>query len=174
MRWVASVWRGCNIGGGEVILKIFPGWRSPWLSFNNNRKKVEYRQEEPKGVGGEEEEELSFFSRRFIVSNWSLCLVGCFSPSVVTSPYLWPDARFWTSSKKVKVNLRWRQSEVFDFHTKLHESESYVDSFLFVYVCSFVWLLSSVLDKESVDSKVLVQIEINQIQKYSLDCSKKR
>ena len=49
---------GCNIGGGEVTLNIFPGWKSPWLSFINIRKRVEYRQEEPKGVGGEEEEEL--------------------------------------------------------------------------------------------------------------------
>ena len=55
---MASVLRGCNIGGGEEILKIFPGWRFPWLSFNNNREKVEFRQVEPKGVGGEEEEEL--------------------------------------------------------------------------------------------------------------------
>ena len=37
-----------------------------------------------------------------------------------------------------------------------------------------LFVLSLVLDKESVDSKVLVQTEINQIQKYSLDCSKKR
>ena len=35
-------------------------------------------------------------------------------------------------------------------------------------------VLSLVLDKESVDLKVLVQSEINQIQKYSLYCSKKR
>ena len=55
---MASVLRGCNIGGGEEILKIIPGWRSPWLSFYNNRKRVENRQVEPKGVGGEEEEEL--------------------------------------------------------------------------------------------------------------------
>ena len=43
---------------GRKFLKIFPGWRSLWLSFNNNRERVEYRQVEPKGVGGEEEEEL--------------------------------------------------------------------------------------------------------------------
>ena len=55
---MASELKGCNIGGGEVTLNIFPGWRSPWLSFINIRKRVEYRQEEPKGVGGEEEEEL--------------------------------------------------------------------------------------------------------------------
>ena len=90
---MASVLRGCNIGGGEEILKIFPGWRFPWLSFNNNREKVEFRQVEPKGVGGEEVEELLFLSKRLKVSNWSLCLVGCFSPSVVTSPYLWPEAK---------------------------------------------------------------------------------
>ena len=58
MKWVASVLRECNIGGGEVILKIFPGWRSPWLSFDNIRRRVEYLQEEHKGVGGEEEEKL--------------------------------------------------------------------------------------------------------------------
>ena len=38
----------------------------------------------------------------------------------------------------------------------LHESESGVDSSLFVCLCSFGGLLSSVLDKESVDLKVLV------------------
>ena len=58
----------------------------------------------PEGVGGDEEEELWFLNRRSIVSNWSLCLVGCFSPSVVTSPYLWPGARLLTSCKKVKVS----------------------------------------------------------------------
>ena len=56
--------KGCNIGGGEVILDIFPGWRSPWLSFFKIRRRVEYRQEEPKGVGGEEVEELFFLSKR--------------------------------------------------------------------------------------------------------------
>ena len=90
----------------------------------------------PEGVGGEEEEQLFFLSRRSIVSDWSLCLVGCFSPSVVTSPYLWPGARrFLTSCKKAKVTQSWRQSRIFDFHTKLHESESWVDSSLFVCLC---------------------------------------
>ena len=60
MRWVASVSNGCYIGGGEVTLDIFPGWRSPWLSFYNIRRRVEYLQEEHKGVGGEEEEKLLF------------------------------------------------------------------------------------------------------------------
>ena len=54
---------------------------------------------------------------------WSLCLVGCFSPSVVTSPYLWPGARFLKSCKKVKVTHSWKQS--------------LVDSSLFSCICSF-------------------------------------
>ena len=82
---------------------------------------------------------LSYFlSRRSIVSDWSLCLVGCFSPSVVTSPYLWPGARrFLTSCKKAKVTQSWRQSRIFDFHTQLHESESLVNSSIFVLYMQF-------------------------------------
>ena len=86
---------------------------------------------------------------------------GAFHPVWWHPPTYGRMQDFELLARKWKWILRWRQSEVFDFHTKLHESESYVDSFIFVYVCSFVWLLSSVLDKESVDSKVLVQIEIN-------------
>ena len=48
---------GCNIGGGEEIKSFQDGGPLDFPS-NNTRKKVEYRQEEPKGVGGEEEEEL--------------------------------------------------------------------------------------------------------------------
>ena len=53
------------------------GWRSPWLSFNIIRRRVDIRQEEPRGVGGEEEWELfDFHPRSLISNNWSLCLVG--------------------------------------------------------------------------------------------------
>ena len=79
---MASVLKGCNIGGGELIPKIFLGW----MAFFQ-------QQQREGGVGGEEVEELLFLSKRLKVSNWSLCLVGCFSPSVVTSPYLWPEAK---------------------------------------------------------------------------------
>ena len=49
--------RGCNTGGGEVILKD----GGPLdFSFNNIKGEVDIRQVEPKGVGGEEEEKLLF------------------------------------------------------------------------------------------------------------------
>ena len=35
MKWEAFELRECNTGGGEEILNILPGWRSPWLFFNN-------------------------------------------------------------------------------------------------------------------------------------------
>ena len=50
---------------GRKFLKIFPGRRSPWLSFYNTRRRVEYLQVEHKGVGGEEEEKLLFLCKLF-------------------------------------------------------------------------------------------------------------
>ena len=48
-----------------------------WLSFSIIRRRVDNRQEEPRGVGGVEEGELfHFHSRSLISNNWSLCLVG--------------------------------------------------------------------------------------------------
>ena len=77
---MASVLRGCNIEGGEVIPKIFPGWRFPWLSFNNIREKVEFRQVEPKGVGGEEVEELLFLSKSLKSATGVCVWWGAFHP----------------------------------------------------------------------------------------------
>ena len=50
MKWAVFASRGCNIGDGEVIHNIFPGWRYPWLSFNNIRRRVDFRQVEPRGM----------------------------------------------------------------------------------------------------------------------------
>ena len=83
---MASVLNGCNIGGGEVTLNIFPGWRSPWLSFYNTRRRVKYLQEEHKGVGGEEEEDLLFFEQEGQISVTGACSWWGDLPSEVTSP----------------------------------------------------------------------------------------
>ena len=43
-------------------MNIFPGWRYPWLSFNNDiRRRVDFRQVEPRGDGGEVEEGAFIF-----------------------------------------------------------------------------------------------------------------
>ena len=81
---------------------IIPGWRSPPTSSQTTpEEKWRTGRWSPEGDGGEEEEELLFLTGRF-KSCWSLCLVGCFSPSVVTSPYLWPGARFQLQARKWK------------------------------------------------------------------------
>ena len=49
---------------------------------------------EPGGVGGEEEEELLFSGRRLNFQLLESVFGGVLLPSVVTSPYLWPEARF--------------------------------------------------------------------------------
>ena len=46
---------------GRQFINIFPGWRYPWLSFNHIRRRVDFRQVEPRGDGGEVEEKLLFF-----------------------------------------------------------------------------------------------------------------
>ena len=53
--------RGCNIGDGEVIRKCLSRMEVPWLSFNTIRGRVDFRQVEPRGDGGEVEEKLLFF-----------------------------------------------------------------------------------------------------------------
>ena len=62
----------------EHLLQLLtPGWRSPWLSFNVIRRRVDNRQAEPRGVGGDEEEEPFYFHPRSLISsNWGLCLEG--------------------------------------------------------------------------------------------------
>ena len=60
----------CSAFQTSVI--IFPGWRSPWLSFNTIRRRVDFRQVEPGGVGGEVEEELLFFCKT-LISN--ICVI---------------------------------------------------------------------------------------------------
>ena len=42
-------------------MNIFPGWRYPWLSFNNIRRRVDIWQVEPRGDGGEVEEGAFIF-----------------------------------------------------------------------------------------------------------------
>ena len=60
---------------------IIPGWRSPPTSFQTTSdEKWRTGRWSPEGDGGVEEEELQFFSKRFISDFRSQCLVGCFSP----------------------------------------------------------------------------------------------
>ena len=106
--------------------------------------------------GGEEEEKLLFLRRKSIFQQLESVFGGVLLllPNVVTSPYFYD-----------------REQE---FLNKMRESER--DSKKATVFCGIVNIglfvvfdiLSSVLDKESVDSKVLVQMQINQIQKESL------
>ena len=160
---------GCNIGGGEVTLNIFPGWRSPWLSFINIRKRVEYRQEEPKGVGGEEEEELYFFSMRFSTSCKKVKVnLSCLENSLETLIFMqisdFNQLMSWVVAKKslCYFSAKLKRKMIVCMKVKVELNCPYLS----VYVV-FVDL-SSVLDKESVDLKVLVQMKIYQFQKDSL------
>ena len=54
--------KGCNTEDGEEIKSSQDGGPLDF-PFNNTRRRVEYRQEEPKGVGGEEGEKLLFLRK---------------------------------------------------------------------------------------------------------------
>ena len=123
----------CNIGGGAATFKSSQDGGLPGFSSTTSEEKWISGRWSPGGLEVKRRRSFNFQAGGSIFSCWSLCLVGCFSPSVVTSPYLWPGARrFLTSCKKAKVTQSWRQSRIFDFHTKLHESESLLNSSIFV------------------------------------------
>ena len=103
---------------------VFEIWRSPPTSFQTTSdEKWRTGRWSPEGDGGVEEEELQFFSKRFISNFRSQCLVGCFSPVWEHPPTLskMTGSQISTSCKKVKVNPLWRQSGGFYFRTELSD-----------------------------------------------------
>ena len=132
---------------------IIPGWRSTPTSFlTTTDEKWRTGRWSPEGDGGVEEEELQFFSKRFISDFRSQCLVGCFSP-VWEHPPTYdrePDINFVQESESEPfVKTVWRL--LFSYRIiwfqliwhkiVLHESESDVDSSLF---SEFVVLIVSI------------------------------
>ena len=102
--------------------------------FFNITGEVENRQVEPRGVGGEEEEDLPLFEAGgWHFSDWSQFFVGCIHP------VWWHPPDDGLSSEVLTLSLK-------------SESESH---HLHLYILWFLFL-SSVLDKGSVDLKVLV------------------
>ena len=93
----------CSAFQTSVI--IFPGWRSPWLSFNTIRRRVDFWQVEPGGVGGEVEEELLFFCKTFdfkhLCDDWR---EGPTGKKPLTSRCC-PDVQNQPRSMKVKVTV---------------------------------------------------------------------
>ena len=74
----------CSAFQTSVI--IFPGWRSPWLSFNTIRRRVDFWQVEPGGVGGEVEEELLFFYKTFYFKHLCFMKESSFDWKVKVNP----------------------------------------------------------------------------------------
>ena len=108
---------------------------------------------EPGGVGGEEEEELLFSGRRLNFQLLESVFGGVLFTQCGDIPLLMAGSKILNCKQESESESK--KATVFC---------GIVINGLFV----FLIFLSSVLDNESVDSIVLVQLQINQIQKESL------
>ena len=90
MRWVVFVSRGCNTGGGEVILES----RMEVLPTLQHRKESGYSGRW--SLGGMEvkrRRSFNFWAEGLNLQQLQPVFGGVHSPSTATSPYLWPGAR---------------------------------------------------------------------------------
>ena len=103
MKWEAFELKEGNTGGGEEILNILPGWRSPWLSFNNIEGEWNTCRWSTGGLEEKWRRELLFFCKEFdfkhLCDDWR---EGPTGKKPLTSRCC-PDVQNQPRSMKVKV-----------------------------------------------------------------------
>ena len=178
MKWEVSELRECNIGGG-VEIRNHPRMEVPSDFFSNNIwGEVLNRQVEPGGGWRWRGGGALIFEQEVYFQLLESVFGGVLFPSVGTSPYLWPGARFSISCKKVKVNPWWRQSGVFYFRTELSDFNQFetrlfawkwkLGEFVLIFcICSFDCFYLQYLKRSRLTWKCS-SMQIYQIMKKSL------